>query len=88
MRRLGSKQMRVELMRPIDGDPGHARALPRSSSTTTAAARPTPTTPGAERTGISGSCATLAQAGLILRDVQTQQKSLEDIFVDLVREDA
>ncbi|MFK7754763.1 MAG: ABC transporter ATP-binding protein [Sedimentitalea sp.] len=38
----------------------------------------------AERTGITKLLNEVAAAGLILRDVQTRQSSLEDIFVDLV----
>lgn len=41
-----------------------------------------------DRTGITKLLADLAGAGLVLRDLQTQQSSLEDIFVDLVHEDA
>ncbi|MGB2126685.1 MAG: multidrug ABC transporter ATP-binding protein, partial [Planktomarina sp.] len=41
-----------------------------------------------ERTGITGLLNDLQAAGLQMRDVQTQQSSLEDIFVDLVQEDA
>ncbi|MEP5152340.1 ABC transporter ATP-binding protein [Planktotalea sp.] len=42
----------------------------------------------AERTGITGLLADLAKAGLVMRDLQTKQSSLEDIFVGLVAEDA
>ncbi|MCA0871779.1 ABC transporter ATP-binding protein [Seohaeicola saemankumensis] len=38
----------------------------------------------AERTGITTLLNDVAQAGLVLRDVQTRQSSLEDIFVGLV----
>lgn len=38
----------------------------------------------AERTGITKLLNDIAAAGLVLRDVQTRQRSLEDIFVDLV----
>lgn len=41
-----------------------------------------------ERTGITGLLADLASAGLVMRDLQTKQSSLEDIFVGLVAEDA
>jgi len=41
----------------------------------------------AERTGITKLLSDLASAGLILRDVQTRQSSLEDIFVNLVAEE-
>jgi ABC-2 type transport system ATP-binding protein len=40
-----------------------------------------------DRTGITKLLADLAGTGLVLRDLQTQQSSLEDIFVDLVHED-
>ena len=40
-----------------------------------------------ERTGITGLLNNLQAAGLQMRDVQTQQSSLEDIFVGLVQED-
>ena len=43
----------------------------------------------AERTGITKLLTDISAAGLVLRDVQTRQSSLEDIFVDLVHgEDA
>ena len=42
----------------------------------------------AERTGITKLLNDIAAAGLVLRDVQTRQSSLEDIFVDLVSERA
>jgi ABC-2 type transport system ATP-binding protein len=37
-----------------------------------------------ERTGITQLLTAVAAAGLTLKDVQTQQSSLEDIFVSLV----
>jgi len=40
----------------------------------------------AERTGITGLLHDVREAGLRLRDLQTTQSSLEDIFVDLVSE--
>jgi len=42
----------------------------------------------AARTGITTLLSDLAGAGLVLRDVQTRQSSLEDIFVQLVQETA
>ena len=41
----------------------------------------------AERTGITGLLDDLTAAGIGFKDLQTTQTSLEDIFVDLVRED-
>lgn len=40
-----------------------------------------------DRTGITALLTDLAAAGLKLRDLQTQESSLEDIFVDLLREE-
>lgn len=42
----------------------------------------------AARTGITALLAGVAEAGLHLRDIDTAQKSLEEIFMDLVTEDA
>ena len=41
-----------------------------------------------ERTGITKLLAALAENGLTLKDLKTEQSSLEDIFVGLVREGA
>ena len=41
-----------------------------------------------ERTGITGLLTDLNRAGITFRDLQTTQSSLEDIFVDLVRQGA
>ena len=40
----------------------------------------------AERTGITRLLAKLSEAGIVFKDLHTNQSSLEDIFVDLVRE--
>jgi len=40
----------------------------------------------AERTGITSLLNDLNKAGLSLKDMQTSESSLEDIFVDLVKE--
>ena len=42
----------------------------------------------AERTGITKLLSKVAESGLVLQDVATRQSSLEDIFVDLLKEDA
>ena len=41
----------------------------------------------AERTGITGLLTGLAAAGIRFKDLHTEQSSLEDIFVGLVREE-
>ena len=42
----------------------------------------------AERTGITRLLQDLAETGITLRDIQTKESSLEEIFVDLVKEGA
>jgi ABC-2 type transport system ATP-binding protein len=87
IRRMGQKQMTVELQAPVDAVPeslaGYRLTLgDEGRSLTYAYDR------GAARTGIVSLLRDLSASGLTLRDVQTRQKSLEDIFVDLVREEA
>ncbi len=87
MQRMGQKQMTIDLQAPVEAVPDAlARyGLTRSEdgrSLTYAYDRT------AKRTGIVSLLRDLGDAGLVLRDVQTQQKSLEDIFVDLVRNGA
>ena len=86
MARMGRKEMRIELQEPVDDVPeslaayGLAREAPGDvlvySYDRTA-----------ERTGIARLFADLTSAGLTLRDVQTKQSSLEEIFVGLVKDD-
>jgi ABC-2 type transport system ATP-binding protein len=87
MRRMGRKALRIELHEPC-------AAIPESLSRydLTRAEDGLSLTyayeVGAEHTGITGLLQDLREAGLRLRDVATTQSSLEDIFVDLVGEDA
>jgi ABC-2 type transport system ATP-binding protein len=87
MSRMGQKQMTVELQAPLDAVPpslaGYRLTLGDEGRTLTYAYDRT-----AARTGIVSLLRDLSASGLTLRDVQTRQKSLEDIFVDLVREEA
>ena len=87
MSRMGKKQLVVQLTQPIDAIPaslasdaltlsGDGHALIYSYDTR------------AERTGITKLLSDVAAAGLVLSDLETSQSSLEDIFVDLVKEDA
>jgi ABC-2 type transport system ATP-binding protein len=86
MRRMGQKQMVIELQETVETVPEALAAF---------ALEPGPDgtliytydTRGA-RTGITRLLSELAEAGLTLKDVQTRQSSLEDIFVDLVKRDA
>jgi ABC-2 type transport system ATP-binding protein len=87
MARMGKKQLTVQLSKPID-------ALPASLSSDTLALSPDGESliytydTRAERTGITKLLSDVAAAGLVLTDIETSQSSLEDIFVDLVKEDA
>ena len=89
MTRLGQKELRIELQDPIDEMPEALAArgllleeggcgLTYSYDTSQ------------DRTGIASLIREVSEAGLVLRDLQTKQNSLEDIFVGLVtdREDA
>jgi len=85
MRKLGSKQLTLQLERPLAALPaalaGHGLALANGGS----AIVYTYDTQG-ERTGIAGLLADLGQHGVHFRDLQTRESSLEEIFVRLVRE--
>jgi ABC-2 type transport system ATP-binding protein len=85
MERMGRKEMRVDLQEPVTAVPerlgsyelrieDEGRALVYSYDT------------AGERTGIARLFADLTASGLVLRDVQTRQSSLEEIFVGLVRD--
>jgi ABC-2 type transport system ATP-binding protein len=83
MHRMGRKQMTIELHTPVTVLPAslarhgleiaeEGRALVYSYDT------------AGERTGITTLLTDLQKEGIVLRDVQTRQSSLEEIFVDLV----
>jgi ABC-2 type transport system ATP-binding protein len=87
MRRMGQKQLTIELQAPIDaipatltpfdldlGDGGRTLTFSYDRST--------------QRTGIVTLLRALSDEGLTLRDIQTRQQSLEDILVNLLKEDA
>ena len=87
MKRMGRKQMVIELATPVTEIPeslGRYGLVPGEDASKLIYAYDT----RAERTGITKLLSDLSAAGLVLRDVQTRQSSLEDIFVDLVKEDA
>ncbi|WP_439524034.1 ABC transporter ATP-binding protein [Marivita sp.] len=89
MTRLGQKELRIELHDPVSKIPAslegrglkleeEGQVLVYSYDTTQ------------DRTGIATLIRDVSDAGLVLRDLQTRQNSLEDIFVGLVtdQEDA
>ena len=85
MRKLGKKQMTLQLARPLEGLPpalaAHALALAAGGTemTYTYDAK-------SEHSGIAELLQDLDTAGIAFKDLQTSQSSLEDIFVNLVRE--
>ncbi len=84
MRKLGTKQLTIELQQPLDRIPA---AL--SSHDLELAAEGTQLVytydTQAERTGITTLLNELYQAGIKFKDLSTSQSSLEDIFVNLVK---
>jgi ABC-2 type transport system ATP-binding protein len=87
MRKLGKKQLTLHLQKKLDAIPA---ALAKHHLTLAAEGHDlvyTYDTQG-ERTGITALLADLSSAGIRFRDLQTTQSSLEDIFVDLVRQQA
>lgn len=87
VRRLGHREMRIELMEPIAAIPESLSQYELSYDEEGPALVYAYQANG-ERTGITSLFADLSKAGIVLRDVDTRQSSLEDIFVGLVREDA
>ena len=92
MRKLGKKQLTLHLQAPVPSLPASlahhdlalspdGRDLVYTYDTKTAGV-------AGERTGITVLLADLAEAGIRFRDLETRQSSLEEIFVDLVRERA
>jgi ABC-2 type transport system ATP-binding protein len=84
MRKLGKKQLMLELQNPIDAIPA---ALTKHKLTLGGGGKElvyTYDTKG-ERTGITSLLDDLNVAGIKFSDLRTTQNSLEDIFVDLVR---
>ena len=87
MARMGQKHLRIDLTEPLAEVP---KSLAKQGLTLAAGGHGLIYTfdANAERTGIAGILAEVHKAGLQLADLQTQQSSLEDIFVDLVKETA
>lgn len=87
MARMGQKHLTIELAEQLDSIPEKLAGYGLDLGTDGHSLIYTYDT-RAERTGITKLLADLADAGLALKDLQTAQSSLEDIFVSLVKEDA
>lgn len=86
IKRLGQKELVIELDAPATSIP---KALAQYPLALTEAGELIYSYDAqAKSTGITGLLADLREAGLHLSDLSTRQSSLEDIFVDLVKEDA
>ncbi len=87
MAQMGKKQLEVQLTAPLGRIPESLAHLNLALGDGGDSLIYTYDT-NAARTGITGLLNDIAGAGLTLRDVQTRQSSLEDIFVDLVKGEA
>jgi ABC-2 type transport system ATP-binding protein len=85
MKRLGQKSLTLELQNRIDQVPeglSEFRVLLSDDGTQLIYEYDTQ----AERTGIARLMTALGEQGIVLKDLQTNQSSLEDIFVNLLKE--
>ena len=87
MKRMGHRELRIELTKPIDEIPPALAKYDLDYSAEDQTLVYTYEANG-ERTGITSLIADIKSAGLTLRDIETKQSSLEEIFVGLVREQA
>ncbi len=87
MRRMGRKTLRIDLATPVAEVPAALAAYDLERIEEGAALLYHYDTRG-EGTGITRLLQALAREGLSLRDIETRQSSLEEIFVGLVQEDA
>jgi ABC-2 type transport system ATP-binding protein len=85
MRKLGNKQLTLYLQRKLDEIPSELAGYALSLTDDGRRLVYDYDTQG-ERTGITALLQDLRQAGIRFRDLETSQSSLEDIFVDLVRQ--
>lgn len=85
MSQMGQKQLRIDLTEAAQAIPKSLAGYDLVRAGDGLSLTYTYDTKG-ERTGITTLLADLQKAGLHMRDIQTQQSSLEDIFVGLVKE--
>jgi ABC-2 type transport system ATP-binding protein len=85
MRKLGKKQLTLELQSPLDAIPEALAAYNLELNNGGCELTYTYDTQ-AERTGITRLLSAFRDAGLHLRDLRTKESSLEEIFVNLVSE--
>jgi ABC-2 type transport system ATP-binding protein len=87
MKQLGRKELQLTLQQPLSGMPDalaqYALQLDEAGTRLTYVYDTQ-----ADRTGITRLLADLANAGISVRDLETKESSLEQIFLDLVEENA
>jgi ABC-2 type transport system ATP-binding protein len=86
MRKLGKKQLTLQLTAPLDAVPPELAAFNLTRSADGRELTYTYDTQS-ERTGITALLEDLKRCAIVFRDLSTTQSSLEDIFVGLVRKD-
>jgi len=84
MRKLGSKKLKLELLSPIQSVPDQLASYGLQLGAQGGELVYCYDTK-AERTGITALLHDLSEAGIRFKDLQTEQSSLEEIFVNLVR---
>jgi ABC-2 type transport system ATP-binding protein len=87
MRKLGKKQLTLQLQQKLDNMPPALAANGQLSLSPEGTELVYTYDTQAERTGITRLLAALNEAGIRFRDLQTTQSSLEEIFVGLVHRD-
>ncbi|MEA2975734.1 MAG: type transport system ATP-binding protein [Alphaproteobacteria bacterium] len=85
MHKLGKKQLKLQLHRKLDALPSGLATRNLTLAAEGSELIYTYDTQG-ERTGITTLLKELSDAGIAFKDLNTTQSSLEDIFVDLVRQ--
>ena len=85
MTKLGKKEMEIELQAPCDAIPAQLASLDLVRAEDGTRLTYSYGTEGTQL-GVTRLLAGLTEAGLAIRDISTRQSSLEDIFVDLVKE--
>ena len=84
MRKLGKKQLTLQLQKPLDGIPDALAAYHLTLSANRSELTYTYDTQS-ERTGITALLKDLSLSGIRFKDLHTTESSLEDIFVSLVQ---
>jgi ABC-2 type transport system ATP-binding protein len=87
MAQMGKKLLRIDLAQPVDRVPDALASYDLHLAPDGSSLTYTYDTKG-PRTGITTLLQDMQQAGLQMKDLQTSQSSLEDIFVGLVKEES